>query len=69
MFVWISFVDRLRVVSEAMTHAVLPWVPQDRARQVLGLRYQSQHMGAEKQWPRTSKFARNQDNLRSRFLG
>ena len=38
-------------MPEATTHLVYPWVPTDRARQVLGFRYQMQHLGAEKRWP------------------
>lgn len=39
------------VMPEATTHLVLPWLPTDRSRQVLGFRYQMQHLGAEKLWP------------------
>jgi hypothetical protein len=38
-------------MPEATTHLVYPWVPTNRARRVLGLRYQMQHLGAEKRWP------------------
>ena len=37
-------------MPEATTHLVYPWVPTDRARRVLGFRYQMQHLGAEKHW-------------------
>lgn len=33
------------LMPEATTHGVLPWYPKDRARWVIGLRYQSQHLG------------------------
>ena len=39
------------MMPEAMTHLVLPWLPTDRSRQVVGFRYQMQHLGAEKLWP------------------
>ena len=41
----------IMVMPEAMTHLVLPWLPTDRTRQVVGFRYQMQHLGAEKLWP------------------
>lgn len=34
------------VVPEALTHCVLPWLPRDRARRVLMLRYVPQHSHA-----------------------
>eukprot|EP01048_Picozoa_sp_COSAG05_P009112 COSAG05_NODE_728_length_7700_cov_14.555979_1_plen_348_part_00 len=33
------------VCPEATTHGVLPWLPTDRPRHVLGFRYHSQHLG------------------------
>ena len=41
----------IMLLPEATTHLVMPWRPVDRRRQVLGLRYQMQHLGAEKEWP------------------
>ena len=41
----------MMMMPQAMTHAVMPWMPTDRPRHVLGLRYQSQHLGAEQKWP------------------
>ena len=29
---------------------VMPWIPTDRPRYVLGLRYQSQHLGGSQTW-------------------
>ena len=40
----------IMLLPEATSHLVLPWAPTDRPRQVFGLRYQMQHLGAEKHW-------------------
>ena len=41
----------MMIMPEAMTHGVMPWIPTDRPRYVLGLRYQSQHLGGSQTWP------------------
>lgn len=41
----------MMVMPEAMTHAVMPWVPTDRPRHVLGLRFEAQHLGGDQMWP------------------
>ena len=43
-----------QVMPECLTHSTLPWLPPDRPRCALVMRYHSQHLGADIGWPQST---------------
>ena len=41
-------------MPECLTHSTLPWLPPDRPRCALVMRYHSQHLGADIGWPQST---------------
>ena len=39
------------IISELLTHGILPWTPRDRIRRILVLRYKPQHVGRPSSFP------------------